>query len=151
MATLWCPSCRGEYREGIAECADCGVELVAALAPEPVVDRGSRARVPFVFDGDPAEFVNVSAVEAELIAARLRDAGIPAEVLGVGTAGELVAVQFTQGSRVMVNRADLAAAREAVADLFDTDELISPIDDDGLAAQAEAAAGWSDPDTGAVV
>ena len=27
----WCPKCRNEYREGIAVCAECGVELVDSL------------------------------------------------------------------------------------------------------------------------
>jgi hypothetical protein len=35
--------------------------------------------------------------------------------------------------------------------LFDGEETADAIDDEGLAAQAEAATGWSDPDTGAVV
>ncbi len=28
----WCPKCKNEYREGIAVCADCGVELVDSLS-----------------------------------------------------------------------------------------------------------------------
>ena len=30
----WCPNCKNEYREGITECADCGVELVDELPEE---------------------------------------------------------------------------------------------------------------------
>ena len=30
-----CPECKSEYRQGFLECADCGAELVPALAPEP--------------------------------------------------------------------------------------------------------------------
>ena len=30
-----CPECKSEYRQGFFTCADCGVELVPALAPEP--------------------------------------------------------------------------------------------------------------------
>jgi hypothetical protein len=129
------------------------VELVTVLPPDPVVGRRSKPRpVPsFTSDSDPVELVNVSAVEAELVAARLRDRGIPAGVLAVGTAGELVAVQFTQGSRVMVSRRDLPAARAEVADLFSAGMVTSVVDDDAVAAQAEAATGWSDPETGAVV
>ncbi len=29
-----CPECKSEYRQGFLSCADCGVELVPALAPE---------------------------------------------------------------------------------------------------------------------
>ncbi|MEW6679482.1 MAG: DUF2007 domain-containing protein [bacterium] len=31
---LYCPNCRGEYREGFTECADCFVPLVKNLPPE---------------------------------------------------------------------------------------------------------------------
>jgi len=31
---MFCPQCRAEYREGIQECPECGVALVAALAPD---------------------------------------------------------------------------------------------------------------------
>ncbi len=32
-----CPECKSEYRQGFLTCADCGVELVPALPPEPPV------------------------------------------------------------------------------------------------------------------
>ncbi len=32
---MYCPSCKAEYVEGITECADCRVPLVAVLPPEP--------------------------------------------------------------------------------------------------------------------
>jgi len=31
---MFCPQCRGEFREGIDTCPDCGVPLVAELPPE---------------------------------------------------------------------------------------------------------------------
>lgn len=37
----WCPKCKNEYREGIATCADCDVELVESLE--------EITRVPIVF------------------------------------------------------------------------------------------------------
>lgn len=33
---MFCPQCKSEYREGFLTCADCGVDLVGALPPEPV-------------------------------------------------------------------------------------------------------------------
>ena len=32
---MFCPKCRSKYKEGITECPDCGVPLVAELPPEP--------------------------------------------------------------------------------------------------------------------
>jgi len=32
---MFCPKCRYEYREGIAECPDCAVKLIDKLSPEP--------------------------------------------------------------------------------------------------------------------
>jgi len=144
MATSWCPQCRSEYREGFTECADCGVALVPERPEEPARDGGQqRPAEPAKLEDEPVELMRINAVEAELIASHLRDAGIPTAVLAIGTAAELVAVQFSEGSRVMVGRSDLAAARAALADLS--------IDASDLEAQAEAATDRSDPGSGAVV
>jgi hypothetical protein len=86
-----------------------------------------------------------------MIAAQLRGTGIPAAVFGVGTAGALMTVQFAEGSRVMVRRADREAAEKFMADLSETADATAPIDDDTLASLADASKGWSDPSTGAVV
>lgn len=32
---MFCPECRTEYREGFTICADCNVDLIKALSPEP--------------------------------------------------------------------------------------------------------------------
>jgi len=32
---MFCPKCRAEYTEGVAECADCNIPLVTELPPEP--------------------------------------------------------------------------------------------------------------------
>jgi hypothetical protein len=102
---------------------------------------------PFLADDDLVPIAQTNAVDAELIAAHLRGAGIPAEVFGIGTAGELPAIQHAEGSRVMVRRSDREMAKQLVADL----ETDAPISDEDLAAAAEEATGYSDPSTGAVV
>jgi hypothetical protein len=152
MATKWCPECGTEYREGFTVCADCGAGLVDALTPATDRPKASAKLMgPFSHDDDLVAVATTNALDAELIAARLRGAGIRAAVFGVGTAGELVLIQHVEGSRVMVRRADRDEALKLVADLGDGEDESAPIDDEELATLAEDATGWSDPSTGAVV
>lgn len=51
-ATMYCPNCKAEYREGFTRCADCGVELVhelpaAAIIPIEPIDPGDPVEDPF--------------------------------------------------------------------------------------------------------
>jgi hypothetical protein len=39
---MFCPKCKGEYEKGFYKCADCGVDLVGALPPEPADDSGDE-------------------------------------------------------------------------------------------------------------
>jgi len=120
---MWCPSCRTEYREGSTRCADCGAELVDEL-PAPVarirdLERGhDRVDGPFLPDDDTVELMTTNDAEAEVTAAHLRSAGIPAVAFGVSAyTGYGAAFARSQGSRVMVRRGDLDAARALVIDL----------------------------------
>jgi hypothetical protein len=61
--------------------------------------------------------VTVGALEAELVAGQLREAGVEAVVFGTGTAGELVALSFAEGASVMVRRRDLDAAQSVLNEL----------------------------------
>ncbi len=52
---MYCPDCRAEYREGIATCPDCEVQLVAEMPPEnpdadlvPVFETADVSLVPIV-------------------------------------------------------------------------------------------------------
>jgi hypothetical protein len=133
-------------------CADCGVALVETLPPRADREKANTKLVgPFRPDDDLVMVATTNAVDAELIAAQLRGAGIPATVFGVGTAGALQAIQHSEGLRVMVRRADRDEAERLVADLSDTADATAPIDDDELASLADEAKGWSDPSSGAVV
>jgi hypothetical protein len=133
-------------------CADCGAAYHRCVPPD--ADRQPTERkivCPFLPDDDLVEIARTNAVEAELIAAQLRGAGIDAAVFGVGTAGELLTVQLVEGSRVMVRRADRDVAERFVAELVDTPRATTPIDEEALATLAEKSKGWSDPSSGAVV
>ena len=136
-------------------CADCGSALVSEPPPPRSHHREQvehhKVTGPFLPDDDLIAVAATNAAEAEIIAAQLRVTGIRAAVFGPGTAGLLLAVQFTEGARVMVRRADRAAAEKFLADLYETADATAPIDDDTLASLAEESKGWSDPSTGAVV
>ena len=153
---MWCPEGHGEYREGFAVCAECGAALVDTPPANAEYDEANREEAhheivgPFLPDDDLVEVATTNAVDAELIAAQIRGAGIPAVVFGVGTAGDLLTVQHSEGSRMMVRRRDGEEAAKVVADL-DTAEATTPITDDELASLADDAEGWSDPSSGAVV
>ncbi len=98
------------------------------------------------------ELVRVSGVRAQIIAAQLRSAEIRVVVFGVGTAGALSAVQFAQGSRVMVHDHDIDSARELLRTIEGTLDDLEPFSDEELSALAEAAgADANDQADGAVV
>jgi hypothetical protein len=71
----FCPACREEFREGFTQCSDCGAALVAELPSEAVaVEEGADSGWEQV-----AETAQI--FEAELMAMRLRAAGIEAQVV----------------------------------------------------------------------
>jgi hypothetical protein len=96
---------------------------------------------------EPVELTRVGSIEAQIVVGRLRAAGIDAVVSGPGSIGNLVAVQFADGVRVMVRRFDLDAAHALLAEAGGDDAPV-PVDDAELLAQAEAA-GPDDYDDGA--
>ncbi len=71
---MFCPECRGEYRVGFLECADCGVPLVEALPPSETVP--DRKLVPVIRTGDINEIAFAESV--------LREAKIPFAKEGEG-------------------------------------------------------------------
>lgn len=107
----YCPKCRDEYREGFTACADCGEALVERLEDEPTeppepVETGSGSHGGW---DEVAEAPQI--FEAELIAERLREAGIEARVVDQ-TAHPLPANVSELGLvRVLVPLARAAEAR----------------------------------------
>lgn len=84
---MFCPECKAEYREGIRECADCGVALVDSL---PAQDVHPDLKLVAVFEtADPALLpVAKSVLEAE---------GIPFFVQGDEAMGLLPVGRFATG------------------------------------------------------
>jgi hypothetical protein len=67
-------------------------------------------------DGETVELLRTNAIEAEVIAARLRSEGIQAVVFGGGAYGGGPAVGEGSGVRVMVRRGDLELATALTAE-----------------------------------
>ena len=150
MATKWCPKCHCEYREGFAVCGDCDVALVDSLPPRTEARHDTvrqDSTGPFLPGDDVVEVATLGIVEAELVAAQLRVAGIPAAVFGTG------AVIYTgiRSARLMVRRSDLVEAEQFVAQLSAEERSGMPITDEDLASLAEESAGGPDPATGAAL
>ena len=131
-------------------CGDCGVALVDSLPPRtearPRTGR-QEPTAPFLPGDDVVELATLGTVEAELVAAQLRAAGIPVAAFGTG------AVIYTgvRRARLMVRRSDLVDAEQFVAQLSAEERSGMPISDEDLASLAEESAGGPDPATGAAV
>ena len=73
---------------------------------------------PFLPGDDVVELTTTNPAEAQVLAARLRSEGIPATVFssGGGGTGYGAALDFAEGTRVMVRRSDLATATRIAAE-----------------------------------
>jgi hypothetical protein len=150
MLTRWCPKCRCEYREGFVVCGDCGVALVDSLPPrtEERQSTGQQEPVaPFLPGDDVVELATLGIVEAELVAAQLRVAGIPAAVFGADT----TIYTGVRRAGLMVRRSDLVEAEQFIAQLSAEERSGMPITDEDLGSLAEESAGGFDPATSAAV
>jgi hypothetical protein len=72
----FCPSCREEFREGFTQCSDCGATLVAELPPAAAPEAEAGADAGWEQVAETAQIF-----EAELIAMRLREAGLEVQVV----------------------------------------------------------------------
>jgi hypothetical protein len=99
----FCPACRSEYREAYTRCADCGVDLVAALPPDPAAPSGLDWAE--IFNGPPPQAdVLRSALEAADIETQCPDAFV--STLGWYAPGSFNFI------RVFVKASELERARE---------------------------------------
>ena len=131
-------------------CADCGLALVDSLPPLKEAHQSTKQpeqTSPFLPGDDVVDLVTLAIVEAELVAAQLRVAGIPATVFGTG------AEVYTgvRQARVMVRRSNLVEAERFLSELSAEERSGTPITDDELAALATDSTGGQDPASGAAV
>jgi hypothetical protein len=124
----FCPSCREEFREGFTQCSDCGAVLVAELPPPeaPEAEQGP--------DSGWEEVAETAQIfEAELIAMRIRESGIEAQVVDQTFHAEPLGNRDFSRVRVMVppGRAEEARAILEKEDPLPEDaDVGSPEDED---------------------
>jgi hypothetical protein len=110
----YCPACREEYREGFTVCADCGAGLVETLPAEGDLPAETEGGSHGGWD-QVAESGQV--YEAELMAMRLRAAGIEAEVVDQTFRQEpMPDVRSFAVVRVLVPVAQASEARRILAE-----------------------------------
>ncbi len=105
---MFCPKCKAEYREGFSTCADCDVDLVSELSPEPE---------PSV---EHIDFVKIktcsSRHEAELAKGLLSVNGINAFIFADDFGGIQPALSFSTGVQLLIKEDDVEKAKEILLD-----------------------------------
>jgi hypothetical protein len=108
----FCPNCEAEYKEGIAVCPDCNLELVAELTPENKVHDTS--------EGEPVPLQSFrNSAEAEMVREVLNSNGIRSFVQGGDFA--VIPSSFSQEVIVMVDERDLDRAIQIYEAYFDSE------------------------------
>jgi hypothetical protein len=120
---MFCPQCRTEYREGFTVCADCQVDLVAALTPEP----------EFVEYDEILETYNPA--DIAVIKSLLESEGITYYFKG----DHLTLRPIGDAARLMVSRQDAETARELLSDLDLSYTEASSFKEDDEAGETEDA------------
>ncbi len=105
---MFCPKCKSEYVEGITECAECEMQLVEELPPEPeeVVEYENFVRLKTYHTRHEAEF-SKSVLDAN---------GIESFIAS-DDAGSIPGLAFSRGVYLSVHQADVEKANELFKDL----------------------------------
>lgn len=126
---MFCPQCGAEYKEGVAECADCEVALVDQPPPPP---EHPEPDLVGVFETSQPALLPV--VVSMLEAAGIDPVVEGDEVMGMLPVGQFGAGAWSQGGRGLsvVVRVAGERAEEARALLADVEEGAAPEEaDDG--------------------
>ena len=100
---MYCPQCKTEYRKGFTRCADCDVDLIPELSPEP---EPSEEYVDLI---DIKTFS--SRHDAELAKGFLASNGVDAVVSGDDYGGIHPGLSFSTGVRLLVKEEDVEDAQ----------------------------------------
>lgn len=105
---MFCPKCKAEYREGFSRCADCDVDLIPKLSPEPEQSE------------EYVDLINIktysSRHEAELAKGFLAANGVNAVVSGDDYGGIHPGLSFSTGVRLSVKEEDVEKAKRIFRD-----------------------------------
>ena len=114
---MFCPNCLYEYKDGVANCEDCGAELV----PELPDDEEEEGDLP---DIEVVELTQVeSDVEAEALRSMLTDSGIHSFMRSNILPHSNINLSFFSKKSygtIMVNKEDLEKAMEVLEDFWNS-------------------------------
>jgi hypothetical protein len=118
---MFCPQCKAEYRQGVAECADCQVPLVASLpeGQEILVDTVSAGTLIPLWEGQ--DLALHTSLLQELDAASIPYFNKPTGVFPGARRGDAFPIQAMTrfGYQVAVLSSNLARARAILEKLVD--------------------------------
>ncbi len=117
--TRYCPNGDGAFDDWMASCPECGSTLVDNPPDLDAVELEREHATPVHLTTAPNE------IEANLIAGRLREEGVPVMLRpgGPGFGAWVSALTFEHG--VYVRESDLERAREILADIsMDDDDVV---------------------------
>src|SRR5713226_9336798 len=124
---MFCPVCKGEYRSGFYRCADCNVELVAALPAPPALSNPQgdlRGEEPAVLcqEDDPAI---LTAIISALNEAHLHYYDCPIQGFEVhGSPSFPAGLSLGRSYEIRVLKSDLQTAQRILQKVLDeVDEL----------------------------
>jgi len=101
---MFCPKCKTEYREGFSVCADCHVELVKELPPEPEPEYIEYEEIMITYN--PADVALIKSI-------------LDAEDITYYFHGEnfMHVRPLVEPARLMVDKLQAGTARELLKDL----------------------------------
>lgn len=105
---MFCPKCKAEYREGFTRCADCDVDLVDKLSPEP-------EETPEYVDWVKI-YTFTARYEADLAQGLLEANDIEAVTFSDDCGSVDPALTYVLGVRLMVKKEDVESAKEILRD-----------------------------------